>query len=126
MVLRAGFWVLIASVPDICILFTLFSVAKKANEGLGKEAYGLQNCFPNLNTVEGPQYWKQQKTVVTILCSEKSKVMICLPVKLSIIGYAVKNTRKSTKLSKDIDLKSQRSDMVASHKQFIYISMYSC
>ena len=61
-------------------------------ERLRKVACGVQSQFPNVNTVEGPQDLKQQKTVVTILCSEKSNVMTHLLVRLSIIDYVIKNT----------------------------------
>ena len=57
-----------------------------------KVAYGLQNHFPNLNTVEEPQYLKQLKTVVTIICSEKFKVIIYFLLRLSIIDHVIKNT----------------------------------
>ena len=55
-----------------------------------KVAHGVQNRFPNLNTMEVLQYWKQQKKVVIILCPEKSNVMICLLARLSIINHAIR------------------------------------
>ena len=70
----------------------VFFVAKIASVRLRKVAYGLQNHFPNSNMVEEPQYLKQLKTVVTIICSEKLKVMIYLLVRLSIIDHVIKNT----------------------------------
>ena len=66
-------------------------MAKIAIVRLRKVAYGLQNHFPNLNTVEGPQYLKQLKKVETIICSEKLKVMIYLLVRISIIDHVIKN-----------------------------------
>ena len=50
------------------------------------------NHFPNSNMVEEPQYLKQLKTVVSIICSEKLKVMTYLLVRLSIIDHVIKNT----------------------------------
>ena len=70
----------------------VFFVVKIASVRLRKVAYGLQNHFPNSNMVEEPQYLKQLKTVVTIICSEKLKVMIYLLVNLSIIDHVIKNT----------------------------------
>ena len=70
----------------------VFFVAKIASVRLRKVAYGLQNHFPNSNMVEEPQYLKQLKTVVTIICSEKLKVTIYLLVRLSIIDHVIKNT----------------------------------
>ena len=70
----------------------VFFVAKIASVRLRKVAYGLQNHFPNSNMVEEQQYLKQLKTVVTIICSEKFKVMIYLLVRLSIIDHVIKNT----------------------------------
>ena len=70
----------------------LFFMAKIASVRLRKVAYGLQNHFPNSKMVEEPQYLKQLKTVVTIICSEKLKVMIYLLVRLSIIDNVIKNT----------------------------------
>ena len=43
-------------------------VAKIASERIRKVVYVLHDHFPNLNKVEGPQYLKQWKTVVTIIC----------------------------------------------------------
>ena len=45
----------------------VFFVAKEASERLIKVAHGLQNRFPNLNMVEGPQFLKLLKTVMTML-----------------------------------------------------------
>ena len=45
-----------------------FFVAKEASERLRKVAHGLQNCFQNLNMVEGRQFLKLLKTVITMLC----------------------------------------------------------
>ena len=64
---------------------------QRARVRLRKVVYGLQNHFPNSNMVEEPQYLKQLKKVVTIICSEKLKVMIYLLVRLSIIDHIIKN-----------------------------------
>ena len=93
-----------------------FFVAKIASVRLRVVAYGLQNHFPNLNMVEEPQYLKQLKTVVTIICSEKLKVMIYLLVRLSIIDHIVKKTFvKQLILVWTFYLKLQQSDMEAAH-----------
>ena len=75
------------SPPPECIF-----VAKIASVRFRKVAYGLQNHFPNSNMVEEPQYLKYLQTVVTIICSEKLKVMIYLLVRLSIIDHVTRNT----------------------------------
>ena len=69
--------------------------------------------FPNLNMLEGKQYLKQQKTVETILYSEKSEVMTYLLVRLSSIDYVVTNTFVNQLI---FDMKLQQSNMEAAHK----------